>query len=432
MVYPYDVVLPLYRRVISEYESEIGQYGFERLEMSETEMVYVIQNDFVVYLGMVDFDIHLNGGTPSFMIVFEEMKKNNVFKFNFSGFKRKFPAEDGLKMQYKKFHGWGIPIREINEITLGNYQRVDSSYTAEKYLIPSRCELVNERFPELNIKEEYSKLEGDEYYYLVLRFSYNNSNCYAIKATKKPITGKYVSAAVSEAIYEGAHYNYVRKTMDSDKLNSENDFSHVKYDLADEGKVLSRFEELVCDSKMLDTIYDLIWNEENSSLYQGKYDMFLKFDYCIFVMNFREPEEATAEIGYVFSKVRTGAYDNKFSEAAIVSADVYRAYHILLEILKEEYKEVLKDYEAPCLKIADKQYCYDFYIPCKKTAIMYRGHAFFEPIDELGGEETYDLLKKQEKDIEHAGTENGDKIVYIDYSDTISPDLVKARIENIY
>ena len=37
MIYPFDEVLPLYKRVVQEYETEISQYGYELLSLSETE-----------------------------------------------------------------------------------------------------------------------------------------------------------------------------------------------------------------------------------------------------------------------------------------------------------------------------------------------------------------------------------------------------------
>ena len=72
---------------------------------------------------------------------------------------------------------------------------------------------------------------------------------------------------------------------------------------------------------------------------------------------------------------------------------------------------------------------YDIYICELRVAIEYQGKQHFEPVDYFGGKENFE--KQHERDLLKArlSVENGIKLVYVNYWEDITPDLIKSKVE---
>lgn len=64
------------------------------------------------------------------------------------------------------------------------------------------------------------------------------------------------------------------------------------------------------------------------------------------------------------------------------------------------------------------------------VAIEYQGKQHFEPVEIFGGKEHYKEQVERDKLKYRLSRENGVALVYINYWDDISPELIRERIEN--
>lgn len=76
------------------------------------------------------------------------------------------------------------------------------------------------------------------------------------------------------------------------------------------------------------------------------------------------------------------------------------------------------------------QMSYDVFISGLNVAIEYQGKQHFEPVDFFGGRESFEELKKRDREKASISKQNGIKLVYINYWEEITPELIKSRVEN--
>lgn len=76
------------------------------------------------------------------------------------------------------------------------------------------------------------------------------------------------------------------------------------------------------------------------------------------------------------------------------------------------------------------QMSYDVFISGLNVAIEYQGKQHFEPVDFFGGKESFEELKKRDIEKANISKQNGVKLVYINYWEEITPELIKSRIES--
>ena len=74
---------------------------------------------------------------------------------------------------------------------------------------------------------------------------------------------------------------------------------------------------------------------------------------------------------------------------------------------------------------------YDIFISGLNIAIEYQGKQHFEPVDFFGGEEGYKKTVERDKLKRKLSEENGIKLVYINYWEDVTIDLIKEKIESI-
>jgi len=74
------------------------------------------------------------------------------------------------------------------------------------------------------------------------------------------------------------------------------------------------------------------------------------------------------------------------------------------------------------------QMSYDIFISKLNIAIEYQGQQHFEPVDFFGGEMAFEELKKRDAEKAVLSAQNGVKLVYINYWEEISPQLIIDRV----
>ena len=64
-----------------------------------------------------------------------------------------------------------------------------------------------------------------------------------------------------------------------------------------------------------------------------------------------------------------------------------------------------------------------------KVAIEYQGKQHFEPVDFFGGEEAFEKGKIRDEEKRKLSIEHGIKLVYINFDEVITTELIKSRVE---
>lgn len=75
------------------------------------------------------------------------------------------------------------------------------------------------------------------------------------------------------------------------------------------------------------------------------------------------------------------------------------------------------------------QMSYDVFIPSLNVAVEYQGKQHYEPVEYFGGEEAFRRVQIRDADKKRLSEENNIRLVYINYWDVVTPELVCARIE---
>ena len=72
---------------------------------------------------------------------------------------------------------------------------------------------------------------------------------------------------------------------------------------------------------------------------------------------------------------------------------------------------------------------YDIFISGLNIAIEYQGKQHFEPVDYFGGEEAFQKVKKRDAEKKKLSEENNVQLIYINYWEDVTPELIQQRIE---
>ena len=72
---------------------------------------------------------------------------------------------------------------------------------------------------------------------------------------------------------------------------------------------------------------------------------------------------------------------------------------------------------------------YDVFISGLSIAIEYQGKQHFEPIDHFGGQEAFERVQQRDKEKRMLSEAQGISLVYINYWEDVTPELVRSKIE---
>jgi len=109
----------------------------------------------------------------------------------------------------------------------------------------------------------------------------------------------------------------------------------------------------------------------------------------------------------------------------------WKSEELVYTIAKQLYQDylVIYQYRPHFLATESGSMSYDIYICGLKVAIEYQGKQHFEPVEYFGGEENHKKQKQRDQLKAELSKENGVKLVYINYWESITPELVKQRVE---
>lgn len=108
---------------------------------------------------------------------------------------------------------------------------------------------------------------------------------------------------------------------------------------------------------------------------------------------------------------------------------------LLYNVIKERYKkyDVIYQYR-PDFLLSDKggQMSYDIFISKLNIAIEYQGKQHFEPVDFFGGKNGFIETQKRDKLKKELSKKNEIKLIYINYWEDITEELIKQKIDSVF
>lgn len=375
-----DDIISALKCVVEKYICTYGKNkDIECHTISEYDRVVKIENSLIVdfrliprYWARENDEYDKDWDYPYIMI--QELTHNELFKFNFAGFKRCF-ENDHIGIDFFKFRGLQYYRKEID-----NFSTVDRS------------------LPELKLIERLEKYPGETHHFIVLRMEdVNGKIVYGVGDTKDKVH-KFVLKLCKEL---------EDKNSRSLELNGASCLPFIE-----NRDFVNAFLSWKGERK--------VWRLENKFAYYYE-DRQVKNDVELLEI----PMEIinSAKNG-VYDKCEFGSYNKPLNR--------WKSEELVYNIVKKLYKEyqVIYQYKPFYLSTDGGNMSYDIYICGLKIAIEYQGKQHFEPVEFFGGVENYQEQQKRDKLKALRSQENGIKLIYVNYWEDITPELIKNKIEN--
>ena len=343
--------------------------------------VLILENSLIIYFWLLprywaalDSPDHKDWDFPYIMI--QELTHNDLFKFNYAGFKRNF-SYDYIGIDFYAFHGIHYYVKEID-----------------------RFDYVNKHLPELQLIQRYEQYPGENHHFIILKIEDTDGKTqYGIGETKQAVH-TFILKLCKELEEKNSRSLELNSASCLSSMYSENK-KFIKAFLSWKGKPKK-------------------WRLENVFSYTYE-DILIKDDSELFSL----PSQ-------IIKKAYNGEYDQYEYGSYSKPVNRWKSEELVYNITKKLYKDcqVIYQYSPYFLSTEGGCMSYDIYICGLKVAIEYQGKQHFEPVDYFGGQENFESQQKRDKLKAQRSLENGVKLIYINYWDDITPNLVKERIES--
>lgn len=393
----YDVAVEQFKNIINEYELIIESLSYVKYSIKEYELAYLIEDSFIIYIGLIH-------ATPDFsenyVILFEELSENAIFKFNINGFIRRF--EFGI-IKYKKFNGRaGEPIDYTTKF-------MQNTYEIDEVLIESKFNYVDQKIPQLHVKERYNSWEGFLYNFIIFEISKKIKKGYAICQTRKVDVHKVATKRLKD----------IRAIV-------FNSYSSPPQPLFNNIGLYYYENGIYVSSEMVDIIKELE--------YSSKYNMWdfskSNLKYFILAKHIKSNNPYYSEKEILYNAINN-KYHNLERYDNVMPKNKWKSEQLVYELTKKIFKNksVIYQYRPYFLKTEHGQMSYDVFICGEDIAIEYQGKQHFEPVEIFGGEKSFKEQIKRDKLKKYLSDLNGIKLIYINYNDKITTELIKKKID---
>lgn len=383
-----EIALKAYEEFLNLY----CEYKKHTYHISEKEWVLIVEDSVVFYIMMApNHEFKFAYGLPSpendgsYGLHIEELTSNNLLP----NFKHTVFIEDtcdklntsSFSFMYSKFK-WS-----------GNTYLSNALFSHEKYII--------EKLPEVQLRERLDAWPGVEYAIVVFEMTGANGDvAYAVDAIKSNVHSYVLK--IAKNFLDGKSFIYEHGTIGlSQHGKVDKDFTKL-YRSHKKGRIAKRLEE----------------NLKYFSLDR-------KF--------FKKENDLYEAVDSVLADVKSGKLN--FIERIEYKKPEYRwkSEELVYKLVKKKYKQHGVIYQHRpffLLSSSGHQLSYDVYISELKVAIEYQGKQHFEPVAYFGGEEAFIRQKKRDEEKAFLSQKNGVKLVYINYWEDITPELIAERVES--
>ncbi len=390
--------LRIVKFILDELEKNFDSYSYTECYINELGKVILIEDTLALYIGICEeystvclnaneiykwtinnefMDMPVNDG-KYYTLHIEELTYNTIdFKYNHSKFIRDMEQKTNIQhlsldIDYSKFRG---------------YTRI--YWCPEK---PTLAESINNIIPELKLKDRYELWEGIQYFFIVIELIDKKGNKeYAIAfTTQKP--NKYMNK-LCKSIINGNGFNGDIRALNGDFYKLYKSLNGIKREQRVENHL--------------------------------KYFYFDKY--------FREKDDVWRYADKVLLNVKNVEYDAEERSSYKIPVNRWVSEEQVYNIVKKLFKEYNVYYQyRPFYLISSigGQMSYDIFISKLNIAIEYQGKQHFEPIEYFGGEEAYKRTVKRDKEKLELSKKNDITLVYVNYWEDISVDLIREKLAN--
>ncbi len=368
------VPLDTARFILGEFEKKLEGYSINGYIINEYEKVLLVEDSLALYCGItgnetfqnkVDFGVHI-----------EELTYNTLgWKYNHTQFVKKMEKITGIQylggIEYKKFRG---------------YTRL--------YWCPEQetlCEQIGKLLPELRLRERYKMWEGVKYYFVVMELENICGDLeYGVAhTTRKPHT--YIISKCNALI------------------KGECEFGEIR---------------------MLNCLFEKAFYSWKGVRKQKRLEE--HFRYFYFEKFFREKDDAWRYADEILERAYNNEFKNEERSTYTRPINKWKSEELVYNMTKKIYRQFKVIYQHRPFFLRNPQggqMSYDVYISELKVAIEYQGKQHFEPVDFFGGEDSYEKTVERDKIKQELSKRNGVKLVYINYWEEITPQLIRERVE---
>lgn len=443
--------LVYYDIVYNKYIEEISNYNYKELIINNHEKVLIIEDTFIIYIG-------LKGKAPSlfkncnynrtffdenYIIVFQELSYNDLWKFNLTKFRNNF---DGIFENI-----YGIFIYNFfcgeKEMPLCNIQNEPIPIE-----MISNFNYVDKKLPELQLLNRYNNWSGRLYYFIVYELKIDGKLGILVTHTTQTLPTTIVNSKITEIETE-LTLNYLYSQTDTFKIKEEK-WLKMAYNVEMPQNYISLINEAekenwkyakerIIDYKFPKVHYHLekFVKDNNKSNFEnwkhikknlGHYSLLSGNIKYYFVEKYiKKTSEITLYQEEILKNAQMGFYDNYERQEYNITEYRWKSEELMLNCIKEVFKQnkIIHQHRPYFLHTTTGQLSYDVFVCGKNIAFEYQGKQHFEPVEIFGGKENFDKQVLRDKLKMELSKKNGITLIYINYWENISVDLIKQKIK---
>ena len=391
--------------VLAEFEKRLAGYSVKKFKTTDDLInVYLIDDSLAILVELVGYRAHLCCNPEE---MYGHYRNNPFLEYPVEGktyyslrIEELTPNEIGFKYNNTKF------INDIKSITNAfvfdiaiSYSKYDSDrksywiYRAPN-IEPDANIRINSLFPELKLQDRCAAWKGKLYYFVVLEFE--DVNGFISRAcgysTTKPHS--YVVGICKEWIRTG------------------------------------KLKGTACSTSNIEEGIGKAFDSWKGIKRQQRLEEHLKYFYV--ERYFKNHFNLLSYALKVLSEANEGVYDNEERSTYLRPVNKWISEELVYNITKRYYGKkypVIYQHRPFFLRSEkDGQMSYDVFISGINVAIEYQGKQHFEPVEFFGGQRAYENLQKRDQLKAKLSIENGVRLVYINYWEEITPDLIIKRV----
>ena len=388
----------------NEFEKHLKKYTVKKYSVDDFDTLYCLDNSLILWVGFIENSMPIalnysNQNDPRYI----EYNENPYLET---------PREDG---KYYDFHVEELTYNELGfrfnntdfiehltNITHINYLSCNISYTRFKgykrlYWSPdteTAAEYFNRTVPELKLRERYEKWEGLKYYLIVIFFEDISGEVHHAVA--------YTMRRPQEYIIQVGNYAMKHRIL----LNGEVRMNRLEMQTA--------FKS---------------WKGTSIKERLEKHLSYYAFKKC-----FHEKDDVWRYADLVLEKANAGYFNSVEKTGYMKPVNKWVSEELVYKITKKLYRDyaVIYQHRPSFLRSSSGgQMSYDIFISGLNIAIEYQGKQHYEPVGFFGGEEAFHDLQKRDREKAQLSKENGIKLIYINYWEEITPELIREKIEKV-
>lgn len=370
--------------VKGEFYKELEKYDCTGYNLNDSEDVIIINDSLILFVSLTEgtaTEVQYEG-TKYYSLYIEELLYNEIgFKHDNTKFRNEIASH--FNVSY-------IPDKEIgcSSITYAHFRGFNPVYWSDKQSLP-QC--LEKEVPELKLKERYDAWEGIHYFFIVIEF------------VNTPM-GTQRGVAYTEC----KPHSYIT-TLGKKYIQTGNISNDIRHDSEDFFKSINALKGISRKDRL----------EKN-------------MQYFFFEHSFREKDDVWKYADKILEKANKNEFEKIPRSTYIKPTYKWTSEELCLKLTKKLYKDsnVLYQYRPFFLRSSfGGQMSYDIFIQDLKVAIEYQGKQHFEPVDFFGGKEAFEKTQKRDKEKKELSEKHGIKLVYINFDEPITADLIKTRIE---